>query len=77
MSKQFKKGFKAFILRSDLFAAAATLRYKGEPAYETLCGGIFSIILVIFFVVVFASQFIEILNKLEIEAKTEVNVIVV
>ena len=55
MSNNLKQGIKAFVLRSDLFAAASTLRYKGEPAYETLCGGIFSIILVIFFVVVFAA----------------------
>ena len=33
MSGCLKKTVKAFILRSDLFAADTTLRYKGEPAY--------------------------------------------
>lgn len=74
MSGCFKKTAKAFVLRSDLFAADTTLRYNGEPAYETLCGGVFSIMLVIFFIVVFATSFIDILNKVVINSESDIDV---
>lgn len=63
-----KEFFKSFILRADLFAAPATLRYGNEPVYETICGGILSTLLMIFFVAVFATSFLNVLSKVEIQA---------
>ena len=42
-----KKLLREFILRFDVFATPACLRYKGEPAYESVQCGLFSIIRII------------------------------
>lgn len=75
MFDRIKQNFKAFILRSDLFSASTSLRYKGVSSYETIGGGVFSIILVVFFIAIFATKFIDLMNKVEVEAdvETEVN----
>lgn len=67
-----KKFIKNFTLRSDLFAAPATLRYAGETTYESYCGGILSISLVIAFAVIFYSSFVDVLTKVIINASTDV-----
>lgn len=53
MCKCLKRVLKNFTLRSDLFAADATLRHKGESAYETMFGGILSILIVVGFAFIF------------------------
>ena len=70
----FKNFVRNFVLRSDMFAAAPTLRYNGESSYESLFGGFLSMILVICFTAIFATSFINVLTKIEIEATTEVEV---
>ena len=60
-----------FVLRSDMFAAAPTMRYNGESSFESLCGGFLSIFLVIGFMAIFATSFIEVLTKVNISASTE------
>ena len=67
-----KNFFKNFTLRSDLFAAPATLRYSGEASYESYCGGILSISLVIAFAIIFYSSFVDVLTKVVITASTDV-----
>ena len=69
-------GFVSFlknsILRADLFAAPPIFRYKGEPAYETFFGGCLSILLIIGFASIFATSFLNILNKVNVEAIVEI-----
>ena len=72
MCNCLKQFLKNFTLRSDLFAAPATLRYSGEPAYESYCGGILSISLVIAFAAIFYSSFVNVLTKVIISASTDV-----
>ena len=61
-----KKFLREFVLRSDMFAASTTLRYKGQSSYETLFGGCFSILLVIGFGIIFYTSFYEVLTKVNI-----------
>lgn len=72
MSKCVRQFFKNFALRSDLFAAPATMRYNGQSSYESLCGGILSIVLVIAFGAIFATSFINVLTKVTISSETDV-----
>jgi hypothetical protein len=44
---------KNAILRCDLLRSNANLRYQGEPAYESIFGGVISIIIAGFFFIVF------------------------
>jgi hypothetical protein len=65
---------KNFILRSDVFASQPILRYSGEPAYETICGGCLSIIIMLAFIAIFAGSFINVLTKVNIESSSETEV---
>lgn len=50
---------KEFILELDLFTHNQFLRYKSEPGYRTLTGGILTIVLIILFAGIFASLAID------------------
>ena len=63
-----------FVLKSDLFAATPTLRYKGGSAYETVVGGCLSIILVICFILIFYNSFINVLYKVNVLSTVDVEV---
>ena len=76
MVKCLKDFFHKFILRADLFAATPTLRYGGEPAYETMVGGCVSLIMVIGFALIFYSSFLNVLNKVNVIATVDIEVIV-
>lgn len=54
-----KKAIKNF----DLFSKEVSLRYDGEPEYETLIGGFCSIILIVVFISVFASTLTNTLDR--------------
>ena len=69
-----RKFIREFTLRSDMFAAAPTLRFNGQSSYETLFGGCFSILLVIGFAVIFGTSFIDVLNKVNISSVLDVEV---
>ncbi len=59
---------KTSILRADLFAAQPSNRVRGEPVFETLFGGILSILLMGSFIGVFFQSILNVLNKVEITA---------
>ena len=44
---------KNSVLRADLLGAPTNLRSKGQPFYESVFGGIISIITFLFFVIIF------------------------
>ena len=54
------------IWRMDLLCAPNILRVRGEPDYETICGGIFSLLIMASFIAIFATSLIDVLNKIEI-----------
>ena len=51
------------VLRFDVFSSGTTLRINGESNYESVCGGILSIILICAFIGIFAASFIGVLTK--------------
>ena len=68
------RNIREFILRFDLFSTDATLRYKGEPCYESIHCGLFSLVLIGLFIAMFASDVISVLTKQEITATTSLTV---
>lgn len=54
---------KTFVRSMDLFAQPVTFRYAGAPNYESLTGGVASIILILLFVGIFATTVIATLKK--------------
>ena len=65
---------RKFFTSFDLFGAAPTLRMRGESETINLCGGIFSLVLLLVFVYVFVDQAYRIGTFQEIEAKTTIEV---
>ena len=57
------RNIREFILRFDLFSTNATFRYKGEPCYESIHCGLFSLFLIGLFIAFFATDIISVLTK--------------
>ena len=57
-----------------MFAAQPTLRYGGESSFETLFGGVLSIILVVAFALIFYSSFVNVLTKINIISSNDIEV---
>ena len=66
----FQKTVKHF----DMFAAAPLLRVKGEPETTNLCGGVFSILVLIGFTYVFITTTINVVTLQDIEATQSMSV---
>lgn len=58
MSKTIKKFFHGF----DLFSCIPSLRARGESDVSSLCGGITSLLLMIFFIYIFVMDMITLSN---------------
>jgi hypothetical protein len=46
---KISKPVKSFLYKIDLFGSSEMLRYRSEPQYSTLTGGIISFVLIIAF----------------------------
>lgn len=57
------KGVRQLVMKCDLFRTTEYFRYKGEPEYRTLTGGVCSVILVSVFIIVFANSIISTFAK--------------
>ena len=70
MSRLFKilNGAKQTIMRCDLLACAPTLRVRGEPAYESIFGGVLSILVMGFFGAIAVINLIDVFEKVEISS---------
>lgn len=55
--------FGRFFRSVDLFPNSKLLRYKGESEYTTVTGGIISSMVIIMFIVLFASMGLKTLNR--------------
>lgn len=77
MLKCFKNIARSFVLRADMFAASASLRFNGETVYETIFGGLLSLAIVIAFAIVFYSSFLDVINKVVITATTDIEVFII
>jgi len=55
----------------DLFAPGIALRYKSENDFKTYTGAVVSIALIAFFGVIFASKFIDMVNRKDITSTSE------
>ena len=51
------------IRKFDFFSATQFLRYRGEPEYATATGGMTSILILVVFVILFASMGLETARK--------------
>ena len=60
---------KGVIRNCDLFAHKVGLRFGDEPDYESLTGGLLSIIMMVVFVVIFANATLSTINKVYIDSK--------
>ena len=67
-----KNFIQNFILKADLFAATATLRYSGGSSYETYVGGCVSLLMVIGFALIFYSSFIDVLTKVNVISSIDI-----
>ena len=65
-----KQKLKEFFKTFDLFSQPVTLRYNDEPEYETVTGGVCSIIMIIIFIAIFTGTAINTFNKLYVNSKT-------
>jgi hypothetical protein len=54
---------KEMVWKCDLFKTTEYLRYRGEPEYSTLTGGICSLLIIILFAAVFANSVLTTLRK--------------
>ena len=64
------KALKEMIKSCDLFAQPVTFRYAHEPEYQSLTGGLTSIVLLIIFLSIFTGNFINTFKKVKIDSKT-------
>ena len=58
-----------FFTNFDMFGAFPTFRMRGEPETVNLCGGISSLLILLFFVYIFIISALEIVNYRKIEAR--------
>ena len=57
---------KTFFTNFDMFGATPSLRMRGEPETLNLCGGIMSLLLIMFFFYIFIIKALAIVNLQEI-----------
>jgi len=62
MGRIFKK-IKSFLLKIDIFASKELLRYKGEGSFQTLTGGIVTLILIAIFIIIFSQNLKRLIGK--------------
>ena len=62
-------GLRDFFKSYDLFPAVPCFRVKGDSEVLSVCGGVFSLLLLIFFLYVFIQRSLIILNHNDIEYK--------
>ena len=60
------------IVKYDLISAPASLRIKGETAYGSICGGISSVLVLLFFIVAFIILCINLLQLQNIVADSKI-----
>jgi hypothetical protein len=54
------------VLRMDLLSTSPSFRVRGQPNYETFCGGIFSLLIMCGFAYVLYLQFVSMFSNLQI-----------
>ena len=57
---------KKFFTEFDMFGASPTFRMRGDPETVNLCGGVASLLILLFFVYIFIINALDIINYLEI-----------
>ena len=63
---------KDLLVQADLFHSAQMLRYKSDPDYKTITGGIISLITIIAVVFAFSNMIISTMERTSISSKIEV-----
>jgi hypothetical protein len=58
------RSIKGFFYKCDFFYTAELLRYKTEPEYRTVFGGVLSVFLIIGLIVLFYNKLIDTLEKI-------------
>ena len=73
VASRFRRCFSTFleyVEECDLFAPNILLRYKNETQFKTLTSAVLSITLVVFFIVVFSSRFLQCANRENVAIET-------
>ena len=66
---------KKFFTQFDMFGSFPTFRMRGDSETMNLCGGISSLLILLFFTYIFIIQTIDIINFEEIQTSTTQSVI--
>jgi len=61
-----KDKLRSTVYRMDLLSSPPILRSRGEDNHESICGGIFSIIVMVAFGAIFYKSFLSVINRLDI-----------
>jgi hypothetical protein len=64
------KSFRQLLVKFDFFPATQLLRYKGSTEYRTATGGIFTILIIIIFCILFFNALLDIVNKKNVTLKS-------
>lgn len=64
----FFRSLKNFVYKADFFYTTELLRYKEEPEYRTLLGGILSLGIIVALIATFYNKVVDTLNKVVITA---------
>lgn len=66
------KSFRQLLVKFDFFPATQFLRYKGSTEYRTATGGIFTILIIAIFCILFFNALLDIIAKKNVTLKTDV-----
>lgn len=66
------KSFRQLLVKFDFFPATQFLRYKGSTEYRTATGGIFTILIIIIFCILFFNALLDIIAKKNVTLKSEI-----
>ncbi len=61
-SSEIKKMIRKFFTNFDMFGASPNLRMRGQSETINLCGGIASLLILLFFVYIFILEGLQIIN---------------
>ncbi len=68
----FIKSCRQLLVKFDFFPATQFLRYKGSTEYRTATGGVFTILIIIIFFLLFFNALTDIIAKKNVNAKSNI-----
>lgn len=66
------KSFRQLLVKFDFFPATQFFRYKGSTEYRTATGGVFTILIIVIFCILFFNALLDIIAKKNVTLKTNI-----